>query len=443
MGSDKRDKLATAAAAPDDAGLPLWYGSTAAGTAAGADDRGADVVRWLFPAYIFVILVGFFLLSSRLTMPGGNTLNPDRAVFTAVNVATLTGFQLNMHPAQFFTTGKVVVLVLTIVGTLFSLIVGGLAVKRILRLTWSDLRVVRAALIVQGIVLMIGAIAAPAGKTLGGITQAAAAFANSGIYVEAPPLPTEMYTHLVLLPLSVLGGLGIVVLIQLFDNLAHKTPLLRHSRVVLQMTAALFLIGFVGCALMEVLDLESVGWRKAQGGYWPALRRLWPKVLTGASITSINARTAGLSVLPVYDFPRTMSFFVMMLMAVGASPGGTGGGLKTTTVYELITAPRRLLRGEGASRTLGIAATWLGVYLIAVGAFQLLLLWADPGLPPDRLLFIVISALSNVGLSHDIISMTKSSLLLVSAAMFLGRIAPLLILWWMADTTRDAELAVG
>ncbi|WP_332700143.1 potassium transporter TrkG, partial [Halalkalibacter lacteus] len=73
---------------------------------------------------------------------------------------------------------------------------------------------------------------------------------------------------------------------------------------------------------------------------WPAA---WPDALVGASTTSLNARTAGMNILPVYGFPRAMAFFTVLLMAVGASPGGTGGGLKTTTLWELFRAPRRVL----------------------------------------------------------------------------------------------------
>jgi trk system potassium uptake protein TrkH len=190
------------------------------------------------------------------------------------------------------------------------------------------------------------------------------------------------------------------------------------------------------------MDLDALGARKAES--WPAaLGRLFPRILTTASVTSLNARTAGLAIYPAYQFPRSMAFFVMLLMMVGASPAGTGGGLKTTTVYELFMGPWRVLRGKPPSRTFGIAATWLGLYLLALAVFQMLLLWAEPQMPGDRLLFVTISALSNVGLSHDVLSMTRSSLLLVSAAMFFGRITPLLILWWMADTTRDADVVVG
>lgn len=406
------------------------------------DDPGANVVRWLFPAYIFVILLGFFALRVPGVMPGGNKLNPDRAVFTSVNAATLTGFQYSIHPSEFYEPGKVIVLCLTVLGTLFSLIVGGLAVKRILRLAWSDSRIYIAAFMAEIFVLIMGGFASSGdGRSMiGSMTQTAAAWGNSGLRVDLPPGANEVYTHVVLLPLSLLGGFGLVVVLQILDLLVRRVPMVRHTRVVLQMSAGLFLAGFLGCVILQLMDLESLG--KAKMDSWmEAMGRLLPKVLTNASIMSLDARTAGMSIVPVNKGP--MAFFVMLLMIVGASPGGTGGGLKTTTLYELLTLPARMLRGEALSRTAGIAVTWLGIYLIALAVFQMLLLWAEPQMPGDRVLFITVSALSNVGLSHDSLSMTRSSLLLVSAAMFFGRIAPLLVLWWMVDTTRDAELAVG
>jgi Trk-type K+ transport system membrane component len=130
-------------------------------------------------------------------------------------------------------------------------------------------------------------------------------------------------------------------------------------------------------------------------------------------------------------------------MILGASPAGTGGGVKTTTVHQLFTAPLRALRGETIHRTFGVAATALGVYLLALVVFYMMLLNTEPQMAGDRALFVTTSALSNVGLSHDTLSMTRSSLFVVSAAMFTGRLVPLLFLWWMVDTTRDADVAVG
>jgi hypothetical protein len=67
----------------------------------------------------------------------------------------------------------------------------------------------------------------------------------------------------------------------------------------------------------------------------------------------------------------------------------------------------------------------------------------QPELPADRLLFIAISAASLVGFSQDPISMTGGGMIVVSVAMFLGRVAPIAILWWSATTVKDGDVAVG
>ena len=64
-------------------------------------------------------------------------------------------------------------------------------------------------------------------------------------------------------------------------------------------------------------------------------------------------------------------------------------------------------------------------------------------LPADHVLFLAISALSNVGLSHNLVQLSPAGPFILSAAMLAGRMTPLLILWWMADTTPEADVAVG
>jgi Trk-type K+ transport system membrane component len=73
----------------------------------------------------------------------------------------------------------------------------------------------------------------------------------------------------------------------------------------------------------------------------------------------------------------------------------------------------------------------------------ILMISSEPLVPADRILFLVISAASNVGLSHDPIAITGPGLYILSATMLLGRLMPLCVLWWMAQTTHDAELAFG
>ena len=130
-------------------------------------------------------------------------------------------------------------------------------------------------------------------------------------------------------------------------------------------------------------------------------------------------------------------------MLVGASPGGTGGGLKSTTLAELFRGVRRTLRGESPGRPFGIAMVWVGTYLGLVLVSVLALASTEKQLPGDRVLFLTVSALSNVGLSHDPVALTIPGAYFLSAMMLAGRMTPLLILWWMADTAQGAEVAVG
>jgi Trk-type K+ transport system membrane component len=114
-----------------------------------------------------------------------------------------------------------------------------------------------------------------------------------------------------------------------------------------------------------------------------------------------------------------------------------------TTVAELWRGTRRALRGEAGGRAFGIAMVWGAGYLVAIGVFMTLLVTVAPQVPADRMLFDLVSALGNVGLSADVLSIVGPPLYILSAAMFVGRFAPLLVLWWVADTVEGAELPVG
>jgi trk system potassium uptake protein TrkH len=138
-----------------------------------------------------------------------------------------------------------------------------------------------------------------------------------------------------------------------------------------------------------------------------------------------------------------MQWAVILAMAVGASPGGTAGGIKTTTLAQLWDGTRRTLRGQPVNRTFGIALMWMGIYLGLAMAAVLTLMMTENKIPGERVLFLAVSALSNVGLAHNELSISVSGTYILCAVMLLGRMTPLLILWWMADTTREAEVAIG
>jgi trk system potassium uptake protein TrkH len=407
----------------------------AAPSLAGGDDEfGKELVNWLFPAYVTLIVLCTFLLLMRGTMPTGQELSPDRAVLTAVNSATLTGLPQRVSPAIFKPFGQFIVLLLTVAGSLFTLIVGGLAVRRILRLPFSDRRIIRAALLCEVIALLIGAsgVCGFHVSLLGALSQGAATFGNSGMAAGKPFDVVAWQTHAIVLPMLFLGGLGITVLLELYDWLVHGARLSTHTRTVLAWALGLYAIAVV---FLFVLRCIASG--------IPTDATSFAARLASCSVLAINSRTGGIPFEYAHEYARPVQWTILLLMLIGGAPAGTAGGLKTTTLAVLVSGSRRLLRGDNPGRILGIALAWLGIYLAIAFAGLLMLLFLQPQHAPDQLLFLTISALSNVGLAHDILPDMSRGSYVLAALMLAGRMVPLLILWWIADLNVDTDVAVG
>lgn len=377
-----------------------------------------------------------FALHSSVLVAHGNEITTDRAIFAALNASTLTGFQQSVAGLREMSAsgwaGPAAMLGLTLAGSLMSLVVGGMAACRILRRQRTPTEIVSAAVTSMLIATAAGAAAlSGSGRNVfEAIFQAASAFGNSGLFVGPAPELHAAATYLVLLPLAVLGGLGLPVLMEATDRLFGGPSLSRHSQAVLWLTGAAYLGGVV---VLVIAQLPA-----AWSGGWPA----WQNTLASCSVAAINTRSAGLAVQSPAAFTAPGQWLLMLLMLIGAAPAGTAGGVKTTTFWHLGTGVRDLLRGRGGSRILGIAVVWLGIYLLMLFVGALLLVACEPQTPADRALFLVFSATGNVGLSHDPISDTGPGLLVLAGLMLVGRLAPLAILWWTAETT-TADVAVG
>ena len=243
---------------------------------------------------------------------------------------------------------------------------------------------------------------------------------------------------------------------ELYDRVAHGRPLSKHSRTVLWLTVGLYVAGtFLLLAARRSFWQDLPGaWREGFGSTtgvatgeegepaYPHLDAL-REALVSSAAGSINSRTLGLPLEYANVLPRIAQCLLIALMAVGASPAGTGGGLKPTCLVQLFRGARDALAGRAVPRAFGVAAAWLGAYggIVAIGF--LCLLWQVPQMSPDQLLFLSVSAASNVGLSHDLLSLVVGPLFTLSAVMLLGRVVPLLVLWWMAETTTNADLLVA
>lgn len=403
--------------------------------------RPPNFLSWLVPAYLAMILVGVGVFKFGPVMVRGHEMSTTRAVFTAVNAATLTGFPSTVGLEDFEEEGllgPVAVLVLMIGGFLFSTIGGGVAVVRILRLPYSQGQVISAAVASLVLATLAGAtcLLSHDRRVFDSVFQAASAFTNSGLYVGRLSAPSGVRAQAVLMPLALLGGLGLPVLMQLFDRLTGGAARLHSHVKTVFVTSALL---YVGATIIFTLLLAPKAAPAGETGY----RYEWRDALTSASVVAVNARGAGLPFEFASAYPRAMQWLLIVLMAVGANPAGAGGGVKATTVAALFAGVRAALRGEQVGRAFGIAAVWVAVYAAIIFGGLLLMVWRVADMAGDRLVFLAVSAASNVGLAHDPVSITGPGLYTLCSVMLAGRVAPVVVLWWMALTTTDADVAVA
>jgi trk system potassium uptake protein TrkH len=390
----------------------------------------------LVPAFCAVIVLGCLLYHvPGLATHKGNELTWPQPLFTAVNAATLTGFQQAHNPDFYTSRGQIVTFLLTLAGILFSFIGGGVAVIRIARLRFKDWHLIILAIASVLFVGVVGgaSLICPGRDFWQAGFQAVSAFGNSGLTLGRLPSSSSAQALLVLLPLVVLGGLGLPVLMEIFDLLWRWKPLSKHSRTVLTWTAVTYLALSASLAVVQASDGSKSLWSWAGN---------LPSCVADSSVQAINARSAGFGFLSISRLPQATTLILIGVMVIGASPGGTAGGVKVTTLATIATGTRDCLARRAPGRPFGTALIWLGVYLALLLASTVALLMTDPEIHLDRTLFLAASALGNVGLSHNPIDASNGGIYVLCLTMLIGRIAPLLMLWYLIDTTPEAEVAM-
>jgi len=245
----------------------------------------------------------------------------------------------------------------------------------------------------------------------------------------------------VIASMIVIGGIGWRVINDLWANRKRLRRLGRlnlHTRLVLRSTILLIALGCIGLLVTEHFGYEA----NALGDL-----NLWQKIQI-TLFQSISTRTAGFNTIPLSAETITDAGLLLMilLMFIGASPGGTGGGIKTTTFAILVGATRSTLEGREnvlisrrqipdstVLRAVGVTlASLLFVVLMA------LLLGIGPtagGMPGHQSysflekLFTCVSAFGTVGLDLGVtVNLNRWGQLVLMVGMFVGRIGILLLL---------------
>jgi Trk-type K+ transport system membrane component len=373
-------------------------------------------LSWFLVVVLFGLMgSGFFVLRSGRGTGFGNEMNVDRAVFTVVNAATLTGFQQPLNPDQYKPLGQATVFALMCCGTLVALLVGGWGLARALRIPYTDWQIAQATILIYLLSVLAGAatLLGPGVDLRAAVFQAVSAFGNVGLTLGATPTAFEWRTHVVLLPLAVLGGLSVPVILDVASSTFSRRTIHDHTRAALWTTGALYLLGTGTICIIEM----------RQGG--ATLR----EAAILSSTETLNSRTLGMPLGAFGNLARSSQWIALVMMIIGACPAGTSGGLKTTTLLLLAAELRRLLGGGIVGRAFGVACLWFGSYFILVLLTTILLVAAQPQVSGEKLLFLAVSAASNVGTSVEPVGFGGAGLYILSVTMLVGRLLPLALLW--------------
>jgi trk system potassium uptake protein TrkH len=413
-----------------------------------------------------IIFLGALLLTLPIASVSGERLSFLNALFTATSATCVTGLVVVDTGTYFTMFGQIVIIALIQVGglgfmTMATLIAFALK-KRISlkeRLILQEAmnqgsmegivrlirKVIRYSLSIELVAAIIFSIRwsidlGPAKGIYFGIFHAISFFNNAGFdlfgsvtgpFSSLTSYASDPVINIVSMGLIILGGLGFVVMSDLLEFRKVKRLSL-HSKVVLSTTGALIVIGAVVIFIFEFTNQRTLGTLDWTGKIWASL------------FQSVTPRTAGANTVDIGAMRQASQFFMVILMFIGASPGSTGGGIKTTTFMMLIGAIIAMIRGKedivlfhyrlGKDRILkAITLTMIALFLVILVS---MILSTTEGHPFLMILFEVTSAFGTVGLTMGLTSdLTTVGKILISLVMFAGRLGPITLAYALGPKT--------
>lgn len=421
-------------------------------------------------SFLALCLIGSFLLMLPKSTYGG--ISFEDALFTATSAVCVTGLTVMDTAKDFTLMGQTIILILFQLGgigiltftSFFSFFFKGSTSFReelyVKDFASSD-QLQDALKMAMGIVVFTLSLEAagaayiyitteniPANDRLFfAIFHSVSAFCNAGFSI----FPSGLANHVVqfdyglqwgIMMLIVLGGLGYNIVFNFFSYLKaffvkvfkeHKK--FRPTRIITLNTKIVFY------STLILLVSGFLFFLFAEQNYTLTSHQTWFGKLTTAAFNSVTTRTAGFNTVNFADMAMPSLLFVILLMWIGASPGSTGGGIKTTTfaiatlnIFSIARGKNHIEIGtrEVSSGTVNRAFAIVAVSLITIGSGILLLLFFEPEKRLIDVVFECFSAYSTVGLSLGITpELSLQSKYVIILLMFVGRIGTLNLLFGM------------
>lgn len=421
--------------------------------------RRVHPAKLIFAGYAFYMTLGWALLSAPFSQ--ATSVNVLDNLFTAVSAVSTTGL-VTVDPGSSYTFfGQFVILLLIQAGGIGYMTIGSFLMmatahhlsplrERLARAAFTlppDVSIgsfIGTVVIYTLTVEMIGAVLLYFQFSASGVDNAAwsaifhavSAFCTAGFSLNPNSLEDfrgDVGVNATVSALSILGAMGFLIAWDVWRSLTQRSFALSFtSKVIVKLTGAFLL---VGTAIFCVAD--------------PGIAALpWSERLMASFFQTMTATTTvGFNTHPISALTPAVIVVIFFLMAIGASPSGTGGGLKTTTFAAMIGLVRSTLRRRPeitffnrviapARFQLAMASSAYFVMLMTPAVFVLCL--TEPGKDFQALLFEAISAIGTVGLSMGVTG-TLSDLgkVTIILLMFAGRVG--ILTFGIALASKDGE----
>ncbi len=428
-------------------------------------------MRIIALGFLATIFVGSLLLMLPICLKSGVSLSYVDSLYTSTSAVCVTGLSVVDAGSTFSPIGQAVLISLIQVGGLGVATIGAgimLAVGKKMNL--------------KGVNVIKTATNSDSGRGLKGfirdifittvLIELAGAFFSFFVFVQDMPIMTAIgvsffhsissfnnagfdifggiegfspfesllpYRHDVLLnlitaSLIILGGIGFLVIRDVRKTRFRWKKFSMHTKVVLSVSATLIVSG----ALLFKLT-EDVSWLEA-------------------FFCSVSARTAGFATFSLSGFSVAGILVLVLLMFIGASPGSTGGGIKTTTFFAVLQGLKSSAtnKAEKAFHYAMPKDSYRQASVIAILAFSIILAstyfvaFFDPQFAMRDILMEMTSAFNTVGLSTGITpALSIGSKIVSIIVMYMGRLGPMTVasLWYFSRgeyfTYPEGNLTIG
>jgi trk system potassium uptake protein TrkH len=400
--------------------------------------------------FLGAIVVGMMALMLPISTVDQRGLPWLDALFMATSAVCVTGLVVVDTGTVLTRFGQLVIMVMVQIGGLgFMSLAAMIAVLLGKRITINDrlilkeslnqlslqgiVRVVRLIVVLTICIELVGALilawafgqTMPLGDALfHGLFHAVSAFNNAGFDLFTTSLfgyNTNLVVMICVMVLLTVGGMGLLVWTNAMSHGWHVSQWSLHTKIVVVTTTALL---FVGSVCVYVFELNQPAFAGLSLG----------ETILNSVFQSATARTAGFFSVPLTSLTTATLVLMMVLMFIGASPGSTGGGIKTTTFAMAILTVYNVLRGRSEVHmwhrtvTAPLLLKSFAVIFVSISWVMVmtLILSATESAPFLWVAFEVVSAFATVGLSLGLTpELTDVGKLMIIATMYIGRVGPL------------------